>query len=132
MFEINLQSREPIYEQLCKNVIKLVSLGLLKPDEKLPPVRTLATEQGINPNTVSKAYQLLEKEGVIYSVVGKGSFVSSDISVVDKRKELVIEELTKILKKAEELGLTLNEINRVIDENFTQGGWTYDRNKKRE
>ena len=59
MFVINYQSREPIYEQLYKNVVRLVSLGAMEPEQQLPPVRQLATELGVNPNTVSKAYKNL-------------------------------------------------------------------------
>ena len=55
MFSINYQSREPIYEQLYDNVIRLIALGVLLPEQQLPPVRQLATELGVNPNTVSKA-----------------------------------------------------------------------------
>lgn len=122
MFTLNLQSRDPIYEQLYKNVVRLVALGALQPNEKLPPVRALALDQGINPNTVSKAYQLLEKEGVIYSVVGKGSFVASDISVVQQKKQLIIEELEQVLKKAEEIGITDDELKTIMFKSCSKGG----------
>lgn len=121
MFTLNLQSREPIYEQLYKNVVKLISLGILKPDDKLPPMRILAAEQGINPNTVSKAYQKLEKEGVIYSVVGKGSFISEDVSVIDHKKDLIIQELKQLLKRAEEIGITFKELDEIIAQNYKEG-----------
>lgn len=110
MFTLNFQSREPIYEQLFKNVVRMVALGVLKPEDKLPPVRTLAAEQGINPNTVSKAYQLLEHDGVIYSVVGRGSFISADTTAVIQKKELAREELSVSVKKALEAGLSKEEI----------------------
>ena len=76
MLTIDLQSRQPIYEQLVRGLSELVSLGALAPDEQLPSVRSLARDLGVNPNTVQKAYQELERSGVIYSVAGKGSFVS--------------------------------------------------------
>ena len=76
MLSLDLQSRQPIYEQLVRGLSELVSLGALAPDEQLPSVRSLARDLGVNPNTVQKAYQELERSGVIYSVAGKGSFVS--------------------------------------------------------
>ena len=63
MFSIDLSSRVPIFEQLYNNVVRLISLGVLAPNDKLPPVRTLATKLSVNPNTVSKAYKLLESDG---------------------------------------------------------------------
>ena len=76
MYLITLQGKESIYEQIRDQIIKFVKLGVLKPDDKLPSVRTLAMELGINPNTVQRAYKRLEQDGFIYSVKGKGSFVA--------------------------------------------------------
>lgn len=59
MIQIDLTSRVPIYEQICTNIIRLASAGVLKPGDKLLPVRSLVSELGINPNTVAKAYILL-------------------------------------------------------------------------
>ena len=58
MFTVNFGSRTPVYQQLYDDVVRLTSLGILKSHTKLPPVRTLATELGINPNTVQKAYKI--------------------------------------------------------------------------
>ncbi|MEG2144439.1 MAG: GntR family transcriptional regulator, partial [Oscillospiraceae bacterium] len=55
MYSIDVRSRVPIYEQLKQNIVKLISTGILDPDEQLPGVRSLARELGINPNTVQKA-----------------------------------------------------------------------------
>ena len=63
MFSINFGSRTPVYQQLYDDVVRLASLGILKSNTKLPPVRVLATELGINPNTVQKAYKMLESDG---------------------------------------------------------------------
>ena len=56
MFDLDLQSRTPIYEQLYKKTIELIIKGVLKENEQLPSVRSLAKEIGVNPNTVAKAY----------------------------------------------------------------------------
>ena len=72
MFTLEYQSRLPIYEQLYKSIIKMASLGVMEPNEKLPSVRVLGQQLGVNPNTVQKAYQMLERDQIIYSIPGKG------------------------------------------------------------
>ena len=110
MYSLDLTSRAPIYEQLYNNVVRLISAGALKPGDKLPPVRTLACELSVNPNTVSKAYKLLEQDGYIFSAVGKGSFVSSNLDALDAEKQLALEKLDRALNSAVNIGLTKNEI----------------------
>ena len=120
MFTLNFQSREPIYEQLYNNVVRLASLGVLQSEEQLPPVRSLATQLGVNPNTVSKAYQLLERDGIIYSAVGRGSFVSSGVTAASLQRATALDELTKAIRKACDIGITKEELKRVIDDTFAQ------------
>ena len=86
MISINFGSRTPVYQQLYDDVVRLASLGILKSNTKLPPVRVLATELGINPNTVQKAYKMLESDGYIYSTVGRGSFVSEKLGQNEAEK----------------------------------------------
>ena len=76
MFFINAASGVPIYEQLIHNVAQLTETGVLKPDDRLPSVRRLATDLGVNPNTVAKAYAHLEKEGYICALPKKGAYVT--------------------------------------------------------
>jgi len=66
MFDIDLQSRIPIYEQLYKKIVELIMKKELNSNDKLPSVRELAKELGVNPNTVSKAFQMLERDKIIY------------------------------------------------------------------
>lgn len=76
MFMLNPQDKAPIFAQLKKQIIEFIGLGILNPNDQLPSVRSLANELGINPNTVAKAYQELELQGYVYTVAGKGCFVS--------------------------------------------------------
>lgn len=115
MFTIDLTSRAPIYEQLYNNVVRLISLGALKPNDKIPPVRTLATQLSVNPNTVSKAYKLLEADGYICSAVGKGSFISPDLSVQTAEKKSALERLEKEIKSAVSRGVTKQELTDLIE-----------------
>lgn len=89
MFDIDLQSRTPIYEQLYKRVVSMTVKQELHGGDKLPSVRELAKELGVNPNTVSKAFQMLERDGMINSVPGKGSFISGDNAAAIRRNAMV-------------------------------------------
>lgn len=114
MFTLDLSSRTPIYEQLYNNVVRLISVGVLAPNDKLPPVRSLATELSVNPNTVSKAYKMLENDGYICSTVGKGSFISSDLSIKNTEKEAALKSLEAELKKCVSLGVTKVELEELM------------------
>ncbi|WLR41792.1 GntR family transcriptional regulator [Bacillus carboniphilus] len=107
MFELDVRSRTPIYEQLVEQIKGLIVRQVLKPDEQLPSVRLLSKELTVNPNTIQKSYRELEREGYIYSVKGKGSFVAPHY-----------EELNELLK---------NEMAEKLRNFFIEGfyiGWT--------
>ena len=120
MFNIDLSSRTPIYEQLYNNIVRLISSGALKAGDKLPPVRALACDLSVNPNTVSKAYKLLEQDGYIYSNVGKGSFIADNLNSLETQKQLALEKLGDALSSAVKLGLTREEIQNAV--NYALGG----------
>lgn len=77
MITLDTRSREPIYTQLEKQIVKLINLGVYEKDSPLPSVRSVACDLCINPNTVARAYKNLEQKGVIYTISGKGVFVNS-------------------------------------------------------
>ncbi|WP_163536628.1 GntR family transcriptional regulator [Gracilibacillus sp. YIM 98692] len=117
MFELDLRSRKPIYEQLVEKLKQLIINDVLKQDEKLPSVRMLAQQLSINPNTIQKAYRELETQGYIYSVKGKGSFVNHMV-ITENTEELkrIKEELRKKLAEAFFIGITLEELEELIEE----------------
>lgn len=116
MLTVNFGSRTPVYQQLYDNVVRLASLGVLKSHTKLPPVRVLAAELGINPNTVSKAYKMLEADGYIYSTVGRGSFVSDKLCQDEAGKIEARQELKAAIKKAWKNGITKDEIEEITEQ----------------
>ena len=77
MFQIDLKSRQAIYEQVMDNFKRLIVTGVVKQGEKVPSVRDMAKSLTINPNTVQKAYRELENQGYIYTVPGQGSFIAA-------------------------------------------------------
>ncbi len=118
---IDLKSRKPIYEQLIENISKMVLTGVYSPNEPIPSVRQLASELGINPNTIHKAYLELERRGIIYSVKGRGSFVSENIcDAVNKQKEETFALLKAALCESRELGLTKEDVISLVDSVFSR------------
>lgn len=76
MFQLDNKSHKSIYEQVIDNVKELIMTDVLTEDSKLPSVRELSKDLTVNPNTVQKAFRELEREGYVYTVTGKGTFVS--------------------------------------------------------
>lgn len=103
---VDLRSRTPIFEQIVDAVRDLAIRGLMKPDEHLPSVRALAAELAINPNTIQKAYGELERQGVIYSLAGRGNFISPDISrLADTHREELLDAIGASIAAAAEYGV---------------------------
>lgn len=86
LIQIDYRSQKAIYEQVRDELKKLIMRGVLRRDEKIPSVREIAGSLAINPNTVQRAYRELENEGFIYSVKGKGNFVSPREDVEQKER----------------------------------------------
>ena len=116
MFSIDLTSRMPIYEQIYQKIVMLILNGTLAENDQLPSVRLLAKSTGVNPNTVSKAYQELERNGVIYSVPGRGSFVSAQ-NFDEFRKKVMI-DFDSTVNDAFERGISPEDLKARIDTLF--------------
>lgn len=110
MIQIDLQSRVPLYEQLQEQIIRLSMLGILDENQQLPSVRALAREVGVNPNTVAKAYQQLEQQGIIYTVSGRGSFVSPDVLFLQSLRQAALQEVLDAVDKALSRGVSPQQL----------------------
>ena len=126
MITIDYKDRKPIYEQLVDNINMLVARGIYASNFQLPSVRQLAVEIGINPNTIQKAYAELERQGTIYSVSGKGSFVSEDREqLMQKYRAQKGNEIFKIVSEAAKIDISKNQVIEIVDRayiEFAQGG----------
>lgn len=111
MIVIDYQDRRPIYEQIVERFQMLILKGVLAQDEQMPSVRKLAVELSINPNTIQKAYSILEQQGYIYPVKGRGNFVSGKGSLIQEKKNLFWQEYKGLVKKGKELGISLEEFD---------------------
>ena len=107
MLGINYRDGRPIYEQVVDEIEHMVVHGVLDPDSQLPSVRQMAAELSINPNTIQRAYSELESRGVIYSVKGKGNFVSPNAAALRERRLRDLQvQITELVRTARELGVS--------------------------
>lgn len=116
MIQLNYRDSRPIYEQIEDSLKKLIISGVLKGDEKLPSVRSLAMELSINPNTIQRAYADLERDCYLYSVPGKGNFVCECSDKLEEKIEEIKEDLKKNVKDLLELKVSPEEIMALVGE----------------
>ena len=119
MIKLDLQSKTPLYLQMEQQIIDLILLGCLKENDQLPSVRSLARDLGINPNTIQKAYQDMESRGIIYSVAGRGNFVSSPAAAGSLKRQECMAQLEKLLTDALHAGISASELHEAVERAFT-------------
>ena len=109
---ISNTSDKPIYQQIFDQISSQVIKGELAPGFCLPPIRTAALELRVSIITVKKAWEELERQGFIYTMVGRGCFVAdlSKNDMLDKRDKLIDEKLEKDVAYYKALGLSLDEL----------------------
>ena len=115
---IDLADGVPIYRQIVNQVKYLVASGLLQPGEELPPIRTLALQIKVTPNTIVKAYDELESSGVVHKRQGSGTFVSEGRQQMARReRQRIIEQrIDALLAEAHQLNFTADDILRIVRE----------------
>lgn len=110
MISLNYRDARPIYEQVKDGLRRLVMTGALRPGEKLPSVRALASQLAINPNTIQRAYEALETEGYLYTVSGKGSFTSPRSDIKAMRREALFAQFDEAAAELLFLGAEPSEL----------------------
>ena len=115
MITIDYQSKLPLYEQIAERFQALILRGALPPGSQMPSVRSLAVELSIHPNTIQKAFALLEQQGYIYPVRGRGNYVSDTAKLAENKKHSLLEEIRQLLRQGKELGITRSEYITVLD-----------------
>src|SRR5699024_21335 len=113
---ISNRSKKPFYEQIIEQIKSYILSGELKEGTAIPSMRMLAKDLEISVITTKRAYEELEKEGLIYSIVGKGSFVAEqNMELMKERKLKVIEEqLSAVIINSKEIGLPLDELQELL------------------
>jgi len=116
LIHLNYRDNRPIYEQIKTGFIGLVSAGGLKPGEKMPSVRDLATQLAINPNTIQRAYKEMEAEGYIYSVPGKGSFVAETSDILKGHRLTLLIKFDDVVAELKSCGVNAQELIQRLEE----------------
>ncbi|MGP1377092.1 MAG: GntR family transcriptional regulator [Bulleidia sp.] len=116
MFLLNIQSKEPLFLQIQRQVLAFIKAGILKPGDRLPSVRNLAQDNGINPNTVARAYMQLEQKGYVYTIPKKGVFISAG------ENQEKADEIVDLLKTLQVRGFTKEQLQVAIDKVYEETG----------
>ena len=110
-----LDKNRPLCPQLCEQVCTHIALGHMSPGEKLPSVRELALSAGVNPNTVQKAFDTLEAQGILLSQRGSGWYVSENVSAAKQALEqLLLQKTEEYFSAMQALGMTAEETRRYV------------------
>ena len=110
-------SYEAVFIQIASRLRGEILRGKYLPDQQIPPVRQLAFEAAVNPNTMQKALTLLEDEGLLYSRGTVGRFVTTDTAVLERCRETVRREAVRHwIEEARELGITKEELMNYIEQ----------------
>lgn len=115
MIILDYKDRRPIYEQVIEKLEELMILGVLKENEPLPSVRSLAMDLSINPNTIQRAYAELERRGCIYVVKGKGSFVADNKKMKENKQKEILTKFSEIIDEAIQFGISGQEMKRMVE-----------------
>ena len=116
MFLLDFTSKEPIVSQIHAQIVRFIEAGILSPGDRLPSVRQLAQDNGINPNTVAKAYTMLEQSGVVYNLPKKGVYVAQIDTKASRHSQILT-----VLRPLKDSGFTKAEILAAADELFEEG-----------
>lgn len=134
MIKIDPRSSMPIYEQIVNNIKEAILKGVLSPTDKLPSIRELAGMLLTNPNTVSKAYSELERQGVIETLRGKGTYVCENFipKLKEERMSKLISSLKQVVLEAKYLNLSDEKLCNLVKEIYEglDGGDISDRSKE--
>ena len=120
MILIDYKDRRPIYEQVIEKFQQMILCGALQSGEAMPSVRSLAMELSLNPNTIQRAYQELERGGYIYTIKGKGSFVSDTGSAAESKRKELQAEFKCCVEKALAAGFTEEELTAILKQSITE------------
>ncbi len=113
---ISNQSKEPIYRQIYTQIRKQILTNELKAGELLPSMRQLAKDLDISIITTKRAYEELENDGFIYTIVGKGSFVSEQNNemILERKMKVIEEQLMSAIQNSKEIGIELEELKELL------------------
>jgi GntR family transcriptional regulator len=120
MIIIDHKDKRPMYEQIIERFRQMILCGVMEPNSPMPSVRSLAMELSINPNTIQRAYQELERMGYIYTIKAKGSYVSEQAVKEDNKRREILNDLQPIVDKAYMTGFKESDIREMLENCITR------------
>lgn len=114
MIVLDYRDKRPIYEQVVEKLERLIICGALEANTKMPSVRSLAMELSVNPNTIQRAYTQLEQDGYLYTVIGRGNYVTCEQEWKGSKVKEIMREFSAVLTHAKEVGVSKDEILSLI------------------
>ena len=122
MIQLDERSSKPLYEQIIEQFKLLVARGSLMPEDAIPSVRKLASQLGITPTTVAKAYQELERQGVIETIRAKGTFIARKVELQadDRKLSALHQSLSSIALELKMMGYTKEQAMELMAEAFEE------------
>lgn len=125
VISIDLDDNVPVYRQIINQIQNLLVEGKLGPKDPLPPIRQLATDLEVNPNTIAKAYSVLESERLIFSAGRKGTFVTVDAldNLKNDLERNSRRQVKSVMNEWQSNGFSKNEFKKMINELIDEIGW---------
>lgn len=114
MIVLDYRDKRPIYEQVVEKLEHLIICGGLEPNSKLPSVRALALELSVNPNTIQRAYAQLETDGYIYTILGRGNYVTDKSEWQTAHFAALKENIRELFIQARDAGVPREDLRQLI------------------
>lgn len=118
MFELDINSKKPLYQQIVDNIKDLIGRNIIRENDKIPSVREFASLLKVNISTIQKAYQILENEKIIITVVGRGTFITNNLDNIKPNYALVDRLIKDLIREARLLGISKDELIKKINEQY--------------
>lgn len=115
MIVLDYRDKRPIYEQVVEKMEHLIGCGGLESNSKLPSVRALAMELSVNPNTIQRAYSQLEQDGYIYTIIGRGNYVTDRSEWQTGRFQALKQNFAELLRTARDVGMPKEELLELVN-----------------
>ena len=122
MILLDYRDKRPIYEQVVEKLERLIASGGLEELTKMPSVRSLAMELSVNPNTIQRAYAQLEQDGYLYTVAGRGSFVTAESEWKKNLQEKVLAQWQAATREARDMGIEEEELQKQLHQLYEEAG----------
>ena len=118
MIVLDYRDKRPIYEQVVDKLENLIVCGALESNMKMPSVRSLALELSVNPNTIQRAYAQLEQDGYLYTIVGRGNYVTDESEWKSGKIKSLMKDMTELLVKMKEMGIDRQTLLNLLNQQF--------------